>query len=127
MRLEYIEAALDRTPASTEAMRAELSRLFDRLDDVEVALNGDRTLASRNEPTPMSINARLNSVRSSSWQSQAPVAPVHADSLAVAEVEFVEVLDQIRDMEVSVDQFESELDELGAPWTPGRLPSWEAN
>ena len=39
----------------------------------------------------------------------------------------LEVLDQIRDMEVSVDQFESELDELGAPWTPGRLPSWEAN
>ena len=127
MRLEYIEAALDRTPASTEAMRAELSRLFDRLDDVEVALNGDRTLASRNEPTPMSINARLNSVRSSSWQSQAPVAPVHADSLAVAEVEFVEVLDQLRDIEVAVDQFESELDELGAPWTPGRLPSWEPN
>ena len=98
MRLEYIEAALDRTPASTEAMRAELSRLFDRLDDVEVALNGDRTLASRNEPTPMSINARLNSGRSSSWQSQAPVAPVHADSLAVAEVEFVEVLDQLREI-----------------------------
>ena len=34
---------------------------------------------------------------------------------------------RINDMEVAVDQFESELDELGAPWTPGRLPSWEAN
>ncbi|MFK7864284.1 MAG: WD40/YVTN/BNR-like repeat-containing protein [Pseudohongiellaceae bacterium] len=126
-RLQHIEGALDRMTDSTAAQRSEIVSLVDRLANVSVALNGDRTIGSRNEPIPLSINGRLRTIRSSSWKSQAPVARVHTESFEIAESEFEEVLSELESIGNSLERLEDQLDELGAPWTPGRLPSWDSN
>ena len=123
-RLQHLSKALERTAAENAPQRTKLAALTDRLDQFETALNGDSTIGGRNEPTPLSISARLNGIRFASWRSQAPVAAVHTQSYAIAEQEFQAALTRLRAIQRDLIQLESELERLGAPWTPGRLPSW---
>ncbi|MEM9495914.1 MAG: glycosyl hydrolase [Pseudomonadota bacterium] len=123
-RLAHLKAALDRTPGATPAMAADLKALETRLDDVDVALLGDATVAGRNEPAPLSVEARVETIRSSAWSSQAPVAGVHEDAYNIAAEEFESVLAELSAIGEGIDGLETSLGELGAPWTPGRLPVW---
>ncbi|MEO0631637.1 MAG: glycosyl hydrolase, partial [Planctomycetota bacterium] len=61
-RITHLKAALTDTPAADESHEQRLRQIKTRLDDLVVALNGDRTIASRNEPTPWSIARRAGSV-----------------------------------------------------------------
>ena len=47
------------------------------------------------------------------------------DLYEYASADFAEALDDLRGLvEGDLADLESELDELGAPWTPGRMPPW---
>ena len=50
-RITHLKAAIPDTPAAGEVHEQRLRRIKARLDDLVVALNGDRTVASRSEPT----------------------------------------------------------------------------
>ncbi len=40
--------------------------------------------------------------------------------------EFPPILDELRNIaEVKLKALEAELDAIGAPWTPGRIPEWK--
>lgn len=121
-RIAHLRSALNRTPAATQDQNAQLHGLKARLDEIDQALLGDRSLQSRNEPAPLSISARVNSIRGSSWHSQSTVASVHRDSLSIANQEFTVAVGALSAIEVDLKRLENRLDELGAPWTPGRLP-----
>jgi hypothetical protein len=48
------------------------------------------------------------------------------DQYALLEEEFPPILDQLRQIsDVDLKALESQLDQLGAPWTPGRIPEWK--
>ncbi len=123
-RASHLKAALDRTPASDADDRAAVMDIMARLEEVSVALNGDGTISSRNEPAPASISDRVSTIRFASWKSQAPVAPVHETSLSVAEGQFSEALSDLKSIHDDMMQLEASLGEKGAPWTPGSLPTW---
>lgn len=124
-RIRHVDAALLRTSSATETQKQALIALKDDLQSVRVAMYGDRTISSRNEPTPRSIAARLGTVRSA-WFNQAPATGIHKDAYDIAEREFTAVLSQLNSVETRLSAIEGELDGLGAPWTPGRLPAWPA-
>jgi len=122
-RINHLQDAMMRTPGATDSHNASLRSLRSRLDDLDQALLGDVSLLSRNEPAPVSISARINSIRGSSWESQAPVAQVHRSSYEIAQREYTTVAAGLRSLEAELSELEAGLDDLGAPWTPGRLPS----
>ncbi len=123
-RIEHLKVALGRTPQTDGKHRQQLRAFEDRLDTIRIGLVGDGTIASRNEPAPVSINARLGTIRFSSWNSQSDVAQVHVDMYDIAAQEFEITLSALRSLEGDLRIFENELDKAGAPWTPGRLPNW---
>ena len=122
-RIAHLHKALERTPGASVQHTSALHSLTARLDDLDLALLGDTSLQSRNEPAPMAIRSRINSIRNDSWHSQSAVAQVHKDSYKVAAQEFSAVVQELRAIETDLALLESQLDELGAPWTPGRLPT----
>ena len=119
-----MSGALDRTSTASENQYAELEALRIRLNKVDTALTGDKTLRSRNEPAPLSITARVYGIRDDSWESQSKVTGLHRDSYAIAEREFTRTLDELRKLTTAVGALENQLENQGAPWTPGRLPGW---
>jgi len=124
-RLKAIRSAAAETPALDAAVDARARGLELELEEVSIALSGDRFLASQQEPTPPSISERVMNVVYSSWYSTAEPTATQRDAYRYAGEAFAEVLGRLRAMvEERLPALERELEAAHAPWTPGRLPVW---
>ncbi|MEM7765407.1 MAG: glycosyl hydrolase [Pseudomonadota bacterium] len=126
-RLAYARAAIATTPGAGDAERAQAQQLATRLADLSVAVNGDRTIVGRNEPTPMSISSRASNLYQGLVFSQSDAGGNYEDSYAIAAKEFTAALASLRSLANDVTALENQLALKGAPWTPGRIPTWSAN
>jgi len=123
-RLDYIDRALLDTPKAGAEMAVEARRLRERLADVQVALSGDTTVSSRNEPTLVSISDRVQSVIQGHWSASGAPTQVQLEQYAGARDDFAPVLDKLRAIADDLKRLEDRMEAAGAPWTPGRVPVW---
>ncbi len=124
-RLKFVQKAILDTPKA-DLKLAEQARALDlRLEDLEEKLSGDPVLIEHNEPTPPAILDRVQSIVENHWASSSEATRTFQDDYAIAAAEFAPVLAELRQI-VGVDMknLEDQLEALGAPWTPGRLPTW---
>lgn len=125
-RVAHIRKALLETPGADVSLLAEAEGLGERLDKVLIALRGDTTLSKRMEPTPTSINSRVQSVVYSQWHTTQAPTETQRQAYEYAGTQFGKVLAELRTLiERDLAELEEKLEAAGAPWTPGRLPRWE--
>lgn len=125
-RIGLLKKALSNTPAPTEKIVSELDSLENGTSEIHRQLRGDRTVSSRNEPTPPSIVQRVNEIVEDQWQSTGAPTRTQIDSYSIAADEFTPLLARLRSMiQVDLKGIEASLESLGAPWTPGRVPEWK--
>ncbi len=123
-RLAHVKLAVMDTPGADPALRDRARELELQLDAIRVELSGDRTVASRNEPTPPSITGRVYNAMGG-WSSSTAPTGTHLENYRVAAELFQPVLADLRQLiEVDLATLESELEAAGGPWTPGRVPTW---
>ncbi|HEY8021256.1 MAG TPA: glycosyl hydrolase [Thermoanaerobaculia bacterium] len=124
-RLDSIDRALLDTPKAGADLGLEAHALRQRLADVEVALSGDTTLSSHNEPTLPAIADLVQGVVQGHWNSSGAPTQVQLDAYATARDEFAPVLATLHELvDVDLKGLEDRLEAAGAPWTPGRVPVW---
>lgn len=124
-RIKHLRKAFVDTPSADPALLAELDALDKRLSDIQISLRGDQTRASREEPTPPSINERVMTVVGDQWYvTSAPTKTQH-EQFGFASDEFKAALDLLRKLTDDLQALEGKFEQAGAPWTPGRLPTWE--
>ncbi|MDH3253743.1 MAG: glycosyl hydrolase, partial [Acidobacteriota bacterium] len=117
-------AALD-TPRGDPAWLGRLEEIETRLEDLGVALEGDTTIASRGEPTAPSIRQRVQRIVSSQWRTSSAPTATQRRAYEIAAEAFEPVLGSLRSLvEDDLGALEAEMEAAGAPWTPGRIPSW---
>jgi len=126
-RIAHIRAAIIQTPSAGDNERSALRKLGSRLTEISTSLNGDATIAGRNESIPMPINSRVSALYYGLVFTQSAVGGSYKDSYQVAASEFGEVLASLRSLEADISALESSLELQGAPWTPGRIPNWSEN
>jgi len=124
VRIDHLVKAVEDTPAATEQQASAVRQLNARMQDLQVRLNGDRTITRRAEPAPMSITERINTIAGGSWQSQSAVTGNYRDSYQIAASQFPQVLAELKAISADLVRLENELEAEGAPWTPARLPDW---
>ncbi len=124
-RIKFLDAAFLRTPNAPDAYKQRLASLKDKLTKLNYALLGDRTISSRNEAVPMSINERVNSIVFGSWRSQAPATGLHQKAYDIAADEFKVALAELKTLSADMTAIEKDMSAAGAPATPGRLPEWQ--
>jgi hypothetical protein len=125
-RLEQVKRALDQTPSAKEAWKQEVRALERRNRDILRALRGDAILRARNENTPVSIVERVQEIVNDERLSLARPTTTQRESYKIASREFSQELAKLRTLiDVDLRQLEKDLDAVGAPWTPGRLPEWQ--
>ena len=123
-RLEHIRVAVNRTPGLERGLLDEIDALTARVDAMETGLWGDRTVSRRNEPTAPGIRERVGRVVWGSSESTAAPTATQRRNLAIARQEFEPLLaDLTRLVERDLPALEQRLEEAGAPWTPGRVPT----
>jgi photosystem II stability/assembly factor-like uncharacterized protein len=122
-RLRLLATAIELTPAAASlpdsARAARLAVL-----DLRAAFSGDQTIGGRNEPIPVTVTGRLNRVIESTWSTTTGPTPTHRRSLEIASQQLGEFLPRLRGFAERLRRLEELADAAGAPWTPGRIPSW---
>jgi photosystem II stability/assembly factor-like uncharacterized protein len=125
-RLDTIRRALDVAPKADEAAKAQVRDLIARNRAVLRALRGDTVLAARNENVPTSIAERVRYAGGASARYLGRPTGTQTQSYEIAGKEFAAELSKLRALvETDLPALEKKLEGFGAPWTTGRLPTWD--
>ena len=121
-RVKYIRGALDNVENPDPKLVAQVNAVDKELHDIDDAINGDPVLRSHNEPTPLALVDRIGIAVNGFTTTSAPTA-THQQSLAIAEQDYGPLRERLRKaIEVDLANIDKQLNALGAPWTPGRIP-----
>jgi len=127
-RLRYIKQAISNTADAPEELMAKATAIEIQLDDILWKFNGQSPKASREEnwPAPPSVRERVGALVYSHWGSTSAVSETQIQMYDILAEEFPPILDQLKNIAtVELKGLEDELDAIGAPWTPGRMPEWK--
>jgi photosystem II stability/assembly factor-like uncharacterized protein len=124
-RIQFIQRAIPQTPKADLKLAEQARNLDLHLQDIQVKLTGDPLLEERQEATPPAIVDRVQGVVGGHWRVSAAATRTWQEDYDIAAAEFAPVLEDIRKtIGVDLKNLEDQLESLGAPWTPGRIPSW---
>ena len=123
-RLAYTRKALSNTPSAEVRLMAESQRLQTELNDILVQMSGDDTRGARNVFTPPSISERVGRIVGGQWDTTGAPTQTNQQDYEWAAEAFAKELGRLNALSSDLDTFEQQLESAGAPWTPGRLPSW---
>ncbi len=121
-RIQYIRRGLDEIAGPDPKLLAQVNTVDAALHDINDQLNGDPILRRHNEPSPPSLLDRVNTAVTG-LTTTAPPTATHRDELALAQAQLGPLLDRLHKLiEVDLAGIEKQMNALGAPWTPGRIP-----
>ncbi len=125
-RIAHLRKAIMDTPDARHELLTEADQLQKDLTALLTKLRGDQTIGNRSEPTPRTIRERVEDIVDSQWYATTPPTQTQRDEYRYAGEEFTGVLAELRSLiEGRLQQLENNLEAAGAPWTPGRLPTWQ--
>ncbi len=126
-RVEYIKQALLRTPGASFDLLQKAQKISKELDDILYKFDGQPSRASREEvpPEPVPLNWRLETLVYTHWRSTSPITQTEQTAYDVLADEFPPVLEKVKKIYTDeIKPLEAKMENLGAPWTPGRIPEW---
>jgi photosystem II stability/assembly factor-like uncharacterized protein len=106
------------------------ARIFSRVRDLEkelgeiqILLNGDSILSRVDQDAEPGLLDRVRSAARDNWRSTSAPTQTQKDAYAVVAEAYPSILERVRKLvEVDVKAIEKMLEDIGAPYTPGRLP-----
>jgi photosystem II stability/assembly factor-like uncharacterized protein len=124
-RVRQARVAVREAPRLDLTLLERLEQLDGRLAALKLALTGDETLSSRDNPAPLSIRERVESVADSQMTTSSAPTGTERDAFRYAGEAFGAALEELRTIvEVELVDVDRALEDAGAPRTPGRLPRW---
>ncbi|MGM0665906.1 MAG: WD40/YVTN/BNR-like repeat-containing protein [Bacteroidota bacterium] len=130
--LSEMAGKIDPYKAATKAFRAQQAQelmneilvLEKKLDELQVAMNGDRDYSALDLDPVSSLRSRVSTAIYSVSGSTSDITGTARKSYEDAAEEFEPLYEKIKALEEEFEAFDRKLDELGAPLTPGRWPDW---
>ncbi len=121
-RLGMLEKALEVTPTPTEGLAARLKALKDELSGLRTALYGDAVATRIDKEATPGISDRINGLIYSMVSSTSAPTETQREALRIAQKEFTPLATKISQlMDEKLKALEADMDEAGAPYTPGRV------
>ena len=109
------------------AIWKEIRDLQIRLQDIQEKFTGDPTRSKRNEDAMPGLQGRLMNAMFGAMGSSTGPTGTHRRQFEIAGQEYQAVIGDLKKvLEEDAPALLKKLDEMGAPWTPGRkLPDWK--
>jgi len=125
-RIQYIQQALLQTPGIPDNLLQQAKKIEQLIQDIQFAFNGREARASWEEipPGPVPLNRRLSAIINAHWRSTSEVTQTQRDNYAILVEEFPPLLEGLKKINEDLKVLENNLENLGTPWTPGRIPEW---
>jgi hypothetical protein len=124
-RVTALQTALEQTLVPSQELQQEARALERRLDSLRIAMTGDNLPSQLVQPTVDGLVDRLNSVVGGHWGTQNAPTGTMREQLAIVTRDFPPLLARLRAIiEGDLKSLEEKAERAGAPWTPGRIPTW---
>lgn len=127
-QIKSIKQAILNTQAETKELMEEAERIEDEIDEVVFAFHGVTPKASSEEipPHKMKIMERLRAITWAHYRSTSAVTETERRNYEILKKDFPPLLEKIKKLRnEDLDQLKEKLEELNAPWTPGRMPKFD--
>lgn len=124
-RLGLLRRAIDNTPAAPKTLSDRGRALADKLRELRTELSGDAVIEARQEPTPPTLLDRIGRVVGNTWSTTQPPTATHRHNFDIASQQLAVFLPKLNAVATDLRQLETDAEAAGAPWTPGRLPTWK--
>lgn len=125
-KVVQVRQAIHNTPACSFEMAQKAKILHETLTGISLLLDGTPAKASSEEvpPEQVSLNDRLSIIMRAMWSSTSAPTQTAISNYEILVEEFPAALTQIKAAKAELETIEKKLDEMGAIWTPGRLPEF---
>ena len=118
------QTALNTSGATKELMQ-KIQNAEKNVNALMFKLEGVSPKASYEEipPHKLPIEVRLQDLAWVHYQSTAPVTKTEKDQLNIVKEELPAIITEMKKLATqTIPEIEKALDDIGAPWTPGRMP-----
>lgn len=125
-RVKYLRQAILDTPAANASHLKRLDTIRLALADLKIELYGDPTIGRRQEADAPGISERIGGVIEGMTDITSPPTETFRQQVSYARDAYTKAQKELRRI-VGQDlvKLEEDLEKLGAPWTPGRLPNYQ--
>ena len=125
-RVKHLRQAIMDTPEAGESHMERLEEIRVRLADLKIALYGDPTVGRRQEAQAPGISERIGGVIEGMTDITSPPTETFRQQYGYARDAYTKAQKELRKL-IGTDlaKLEEDLEKLGAPWTPGRLPNYK--
>ena len=127
-RVENIKQAIYSTPGASQELMNKARALSAKLEELRFKMEGVKAKASSEEvpPEQVPLNTRLGNITYTHMGSTSGINATEKQNYEILTEEFPPVLEAVkRIVETDIPAMEAELNKIGAPWTPGRIPVWK--
>ncbi len=125
-RIEKIKQAIINTPAIDSSLMKNAKKIKEELVEIKLKFSRDNKYPSveENPPSTVTINERLRILKNTHRRSTAKLTQKEKDAFSILTEIFPAIRDRIKNIKNNkLTKLENQLEQIGAPWTPGRLPS----
>ena len=125
-KVGHFKVALKSVTVDTTQISADIKALEARVDEIQRKLFGDRALSRIDKDAEPGLSSRVNSIIYEQWRSTSAPTQSQRDAYNIVAEEFSPILQIVKKLvEEDVRKIEKKLEEIGAPYTPGRVPDWK--
>jgi predicted ribosome quality control (RQC) complex YloA/Tae2 family protein len=125
-KTDILIAAIKQTPDAPNSLMDDALRIKSETQEILQHLVSDKTISSRNEPSPKTVYGRLGEITWGIWKTNSSPTQTQMDNYKVASEEFEVLLSRLQTLlNVDLKNLEEQMEKYGAPWTPGRVPDWK--
>ena len=120
----YIQQAIQFTNDATDEMRNSAQSYGKELEDIAFIFNGTPAKASAEEvpPEAVALNDRLSDAVWTSWGSTSAPTGAQLLSVSIIKSKLPELQSRIEKVAAGLKALDKQLDNLKAPYSPGRMP-----
>ena len=125
-KIDHFRVALKSVTTDTSGIMAEIKALETKVNEIQRKMFGDRTMRRLDMDAEPGLSSRVNGIIYDQWRSLSAPTQSQKDAFQIVAEEFPPILEAIKKIvEEDIKRIEAKLEEIGAPYTPGRLPVWK--
>lgn len=125
-RITLYKAALKSVTVPHKELFSQIIDLEKKLAEIQRRMYGDSLKRRLDLDAEPGLARRISSIIYEQWKSTSAPTQTQKDNYQIVEEEFTPIYQEIKKiMEEEVKNIEQKLNEIGAPYTPGRLPDWK--
>jgi photosystem II stability/assembly factor-like uncharacterized protein len=125
-KARHYRVALKSVTVDDSQIYAQIKALEAEVSEIQVQLFGDRTLGRIDKDAEPGLSSRISSIIYEQRRSTSAPTQSQRDAYKIVADDFGPILQKLKKLiEEDVRKIEKMLDEIGAPYTPGRFPDWK--